>query len=472
MSSRRFDPSGGLRGELRPPPDKSISHRAALIGAMGEGRTTIEGYLDAADTRSTLAAVTALGAEVNVLGPSKHLSSAAVDAGDPGPERSGAIEVEIEGIGLRGPGSRYGGEEVQINVGNAGTLLRLLPGWLAGQERGRWRLDGDESIRGRPVDRIADPLREMGAELDCRDGRFPPLGVEGSSLTGIRYELPVASAQVKSCLLLAGLLADGRTEVLEPALTRDHTERMLRAAGVDVSSEARTRLPTGPSPKKISVGPIERIEPGSIEVPGDFSSAAFPLVAALVVPGSRITIDDVGLNPTRIGLLGVLNRMGANVIADEGDSAGLEPRGTIVGAHGPLRGTRLGEAEVPLAIDEIPLIALAGCFAEGETVITGAGELRHKESDRIAAVVDGLRGLGAEIEALDDGLVVSGTGGLRGGEFQAKGDHRLAMLGMVAGLASREGVNVVGVEAAEVSYPDFEADLARLIRGEARVASA
>ena len=475
MSTRHFDPVGGLRGELRAPPDKSISHRAALVGAMGEGRTRVEGYLDAGDTRSTLAAVRALGAEVKLVGSSTPASRA--DSGhrgraarvDRAPGASGplptAIDVEIEGIGLRGPGSRFVGDEVEIDVGNAGTLLRILPGWLAGQDQGRWRLDGDESIRKRAVDRVAVPLREMGAEVECREGCLPPLRIAGAGLHGITYELPVASAQVKSCLLIAGLLARGGTEVLEPAPTRDHTERMLRAAGVEVSSEERTRLPTSMPPKRISVGPTERIEPGTIKVPGDFSSAAFPLVASLIVPGSRIAITGVGLNPTRIGLLGVLNRMGASATADQGEPAGLEPQGTIVSGHGPLQGVRVAAHEAALTIDELPLIALAGCFAEGDTIITGAAELRRKESDRIGAVAEGLRALGATIEELPDGLAVTGTEGLRGGRFDSRGDHRLAMLGIVAGLGSREGVEVVGVEAAEISYPHLAADLASLAGG-------
>jgi 3-phosphoshikimate 1-carboxyvinyltransferase len=446
MSARRYAPSGPLRGALRPPPDKSISHRAALIAAMAEGETRIRGYLDAADTRSTLAAVRALGAEVERIEVS-----------------AGAIELRVSGIGMRGAGERAGERPRRIDVGNAGTLLRLLPGWLAGQGRGRWTLDGDESIRGRPVDRVAEPLRRMGAAIECREGRLPPLELTGSELRGITYELPVASAQVKSCVLLAGLLAAGRTEVLEPAPTRDHTERMLRAAGARVSSEDRSRVPFAPSPRRVAIEPTERLDPGEIEVPGDFSSAAFHLLAAILVPGSEVRLEGVGLNPTRIGLLGILNRMGAGVTADEGRPAGAEPRGVIVARHGPLRATEVSGAEVPLAIDELPLVALAGCFAEGETVVSGAGELRHKESDRIGALVEGLRGLGAEISAAADGFTVRGGGGLRGGGLEARGDHRLAMLGAVAGLASREGVEVEGAESFEVSYPRFDADLGALI---------
>jgi 3-phosphoshikimate 1-carboxyvinyltransferase len=449
----RFAPSGPLRGTLRPPPDKSISHRAALIGAMGEGATVIESCLDAGDTRATLSAIQAIGAQVEELDQSSG---------------AGGNDLRVRGIGLRGPGERFaeGAEPVALDVSNAGTLLRILPGWLAGQGRGAWTLDGDESIRRRPVDRVAEPLRMMGARVECRDGRLPPLRVEGSALHGVSYELPVASAQVKSCVLIAGLLAHGETQVVEPAATRDHTERMLAAAGAEVEvTELRAAAAVHSGPvRRIAVRPAERLAPERISVPGDFSSAAFLAVAAAIVPGSRVRLSDVGLNPTRIGLLGILNRMGAAVEVQEDLSRdGSEPRGTIVARHGPLAGTRVHGDEVPLAIDELPLVALAGCFAEGRTVVSGASELRHKESDRVATVVEGLHGIGATVEALEDGFAVRGAGSLRGGTLDAHGDHRLAMLGAIAGLASREGVEVVGAEAAAISYPRFEADLASLL---------
>jgi 3-phosphoshikimate 1-carboxyvinyltransferase len=451
----RFDPSGPLRGELRPPPDKSISHRAGLIGAMAEGTVEVTGYLDAADTRSTLDAVRALGGQVEEVGRSD------------GP---GGIHVRITGIGLRGPGQRFDAAgTVAIDVGNAGTLLRLLPGWLAGQGRGAWILDGDESIRRRPVDRIAEPLREMGATVECRDGRLPPLELTPAGLRGISYRMPVASAQVKSCVLLAGLLAEGETQLTEPAPTRDHTERLLAAWGADVSSEGLRTLPTlgGGPVRRLTIKPVERLTAAPIEVPGDFSSAAFMLVASTIVAGSRVRVTGVGLNPTRIGLLGTLNRMGAAIEVDERPEA-AEPSGAILARHGPLQATRVQREEVPLAIDELPLVALLGCFADGTTVVSGAEELRHKESDRITTVVDGLRGLGAEIEATEDGFAVTGTGDLQGGRLEAHGDHRLAMLGAIAGLASREGVEVEGMDAAAVSYPGFEADLEALTGNKGR----
>jgi 3-phosphoshikimate 1-carboxyvinyltransferase len=442
---RRFEPSGPLRGELSPPPDKSISHRAALIAAMAEGTTRVGGYLEAADTRATLAAIRLLGAEVTETG-----------------NAAGSFALDIRGIGLSGPGAVAGNGEVEIDVGNAGTLLRLLPGWLAGQAGGAWTLDGDESIRRRPVDRVVEPLSMMGGSVRCRDGRLPPLRVEGSELAGIEYRLPVASAQVKSCVLLAGLLADGVTTVVEPAPTRDHTERMLVAAGADLRVDETTVAVRVPPARRIEVRPADRLAAAEIEVPGDFSSAAFLIVAALVVPESDVRVENVGLNPTRIGLLGVLHRMGAAVEVEEDGASGGELRGSVHARHGPVRATRVGAPEVPLAIDELPLVALIGCFADGQTVVEGAEELRHKESDRIAGVVDGLRGLGAEIEGRPDGFAVAGGGGLRGGALDARGDHRLALLGAIAGLASREGVEVYGMESAAVSYPGFESDLEAL----------
>jgi 3-phosphoshikimate 1-carboxyvinyltransferase len=292
--------------------------------------------------------------------------------------------------------------------------------------------------------------------LRARDERLPPLEVEGAPLHGTTYELPVASAQVKSCLLFAGLLAEGETRVVEPLPTRDHSERMLRAAGAEVRREGDT----------VVIAPAERLEPGSIVVPADFSSAAFFIVAATIVPGSDVLLRDVGLNPTRTGLLAILERMGADAIevTERGEKGG-EPIGEIRIGHSELRGCEVGGADVPLAIDELPLVALAACFASGTTTIREAAELRRKESDRIATVSDALGALGGEVEPTADGMVIEGTGGLRGGVIDSHGDHRIAMLGAVAGAASRDGVGVVDMAAAEVSYPAFEADLGSLQHG-------
>jgi 3-phosphoshikimate 1-carboxyvinyltransferase len=428
----RIDPVEGLRGSLRPPPDKSISHRCALVATMTMDPVRVHNYLDAGDTNATLDAIRAVGAVVE----------------------NRPDELVIRGTGLRAAGEA----DAPIDVRNAGTLMRLLPGWLAGQPGGlQWTIDGDASIRRRPVDRIAAPLRAMGGRLEATEGRYPPFTVHGSALHGVHYDLPVASAQVKSCTMLAALVANGETSIHEPHPTRDHTERLLLRAGVPVRREG----------SRVIVPSIDELEFDEVTVPGDLSSAAFFIAAGLLVPGSRLIVEGVGVNWTRLGFVRVLERMGAIIVGD------LEPEGTPSGpeepvsdldiAAGPLEGTTVEPHEVPLAIDELPLIALVGCFAEGETVVRGANELRFKESDRIAGVVDGLRGLGADIEATDDGFVVRGTGGLRGGSIASRGDHRLAMLGAVAGLASREGVEVVGMDAAAVSYPGFPDDLAALV---------
>jgi 3-phosphoshikimate 1-carboxyvinyltransferase len=424
----RFDPVDRLAGELVSPPDKSISHRAAIVGAMSDGRVRVRGYLRSADTSATLEAVAALGARL-------------VDAQPWG----AGLDLELAGAGLRGADPGADG----IDVGNAGTLIRLLPGWLAGQPRGRWALQGDDSIARRPVDRVVHPLRRMGATVDCREGGLPPMVVEGSDLHGIEYELPVASAQVKSCVLLAGLLADSETTVVEPLPTRDHTEIMLQSAGVSVRREDG----------RVTVGPERRLELGEVDVPGDFSSAAFFIAASTLVPGSEVRLRGVGLNPTRAGFLRVLERMGGDVEVEQRAAAGGEPAADLVVRSARLRGTEVEPGEVPLAIDELPLVALLGAFAEGTTIVHGAEELRRKESDRVMTVVEGLRGLGARIEAAPDGFVVGGGGELHGGTMNAHGDHRIAMLGAVAGIASREGVEVEGFEAAAVSYPTFADDL-------------
>jgi 3-phosphoshikimate 1-carboxyvinyltransferase len=391
----------------------------------------VTNFLAAEDTLSTLRTVQALG----VL-----------------------VQERDDGLVLRGPGLRAAAAPDHVlDVGNAGTLIRLVSGWLAGQRGGgRWTLDGDASIRRRPMARVIDPLREMGASIEARDGGLAPLIIEGRNLEGITYPMPVASAQVKSALLLAGILADGRTTVIEPAPSRDHTERLLLRGGVDVRRDGLS----------VSVGCLDELEIDQLHVPGDPSSAAFHVAAAVLVPGSRIVVEGMAANWTRVGFFRILERMGGIVVgpleAPDGPLTADEPVCELDVSHGPLVGTAVEPDEVPLAIDELPLVALLGCFAEGETVVRGAEELRHKESDRIETVVTGLRGLGADIEATPDGFAVRGTGGLDGGTIRAHGDHRLAMLGAVAGLASRQGVEVDGIEAAAISYPGFVDDLASL----------
>ena len=428
----RFDPVRRLRGAIEPPADKSISHRAAILGAMASEPVRVRNYLEAADTTSTLNAMRALGALVEQR---EH-------------------ELVIRGVGLRE--ARV--PEEPIDVGNAGTLMRLLPGWLASQDGNSYRLDGDASIRRRPVDRIREPLEMMGARIEATGGRLAPFTVHGARLHSIAYELPVASAQVKSCTMLAALAADGATTITEPAPSRDHTERMLLGAGATVRRNGR----------HLTVVNTDELTPDEIVVPGDMSSAAFAIAAGALIGGSRLLIRNVNVNHTRVGFVRILQRMGGIVLGELEDDPGDElpvdePVEDLDVAAGPLVGTTVEPEEVPLAIDELPLVALLGCFAEGETVVRGAHELRLKESDRIATVVEGLRGLGAEIEATADGFVVTGTGGLRGGTIASHGDHRLAMMGAIAGMASRDGVEVVDMDAAAVSYPRFMDDFAALV---------
>ncbi len=432
MTSTRFEPAGPIRGRYTPPADKSISHRAALFGAMADQPVSVHNYLRSADTGATLEALLSLGAGVH-------------ESHD---------QLTIRGVGLR---AALEATEGLIDVGNSGTLLRLLPGWLAGQSGGQWSLDGDQSIGRRPVDRVVEPLRLMGANVQARDERFTPLVVSGTELHGIDYQLPVPSAQVKSCVLIAGMLAAGTTSITEGSMSRDHTERMMRHARVPLERDGLTA----------TVSQVDELELDEITVPGDPSSAAFLATAACLVPHSKLLISGVGLNWTRTGFFRIAQRMGAVIVGDlepPGTSSDEEPVGELDVAHGPLEATEVGPEEVPLAIDELTLVALLGAFAEGDTVVRGAQELRHKESDRITATVGGLRGLGADIDELDDGFVVHGTGEpLRGGTIDSHGDHRLAMLGAVAGLASQEGVEVVNMEAAAVSYPGFVDDLAALV---------
>jgi 3-phosphoshikimate 1-carboxyvinyltransferase len=416
--SAAIEPAVSLRGDLAVPGDKSISHRALLVGAIAAGESSVRGLGISEDTLATVDAVRALGAAVEV-------------AGD---------DVTVSGVGLRGlepPGA-------PLDCRNAGTLIRLLAGILAGHDA-RFELTGDDSLRSRPMERIAEPLRRMGATVETADGR-PPLVIEGGRLRGIRYELPVASAQVKSCVLLAGLYASGRTAVIEPLPSRDHTETMLAAAGAPVRR----------TPGRVSVGPVERLRLGEITVPGDFSAAAPFLVAAAIVPGSDLTVHGVGLNPRRAHLLDVLERMGARVTVYHRRRASGEPVGDVEVRSSELVATTIEPDEVPLLVDELPLFALAAANARGESVVHGAAELRVKESDRIEAVTDALRSLGARITARDDGFAVRGVPArLRGGRMRSAGDHRIAMLGAVAGLASRDGAEIGDAQAVAVSFPGF-----------------
>jgi 3-phosphoshikimate 1-carboxyvinyltransferase len=416
----RVEPAGSFVGHLAVPGDKSISHRALLIGALGEGETHVHGFGRSADTRSTIDAVRALGVQVD-------------DVADD--------ELIVHGVGVRG----LQAPDEPIDAGNAGTLMRLLTGILAGQE-GRFEVTGDESLRTRPMDRIAEPLKRMGAKIETTNG-LPPVVIQGSAaLKGIEYALPVASAQVKSAVLLAGLNAKRQTTVIEPAPTRDHTELMLEAAGAQV----RRR------PGSVSVERAGALRLPEVIVPGDFSSAAPFIVAATLLAGSELTIHGVGLNPRRTGLLDVLERMGARISIFNRSKAGGEMIGDIDVRSAELTATDVGPGEVPRLVDELPLFALAAGSARGVSHLTGAEELRLKETDRIETVTTGLRALGVRIQARDDGFEVRGVPTRPvGGRMPSNGDHRIAILGAVAGLVSREGTDVEGADAVAISFPGF-----------------
>jgi len=407
------EPGARITGHVAVPGDKSISHRSLLIGALSAGPTRVRGFGRGGDTESTIGAVRALGGFVD-------------DADD--------RELVVHGADFR---------DAEIDCGNAGTLIRLLAGLLAGRN-GTYVLTGDESLSSRPMERIAEPLRRMGAQIDTADGHAP-LRIAPAQLRGIDYELPVASAQVKSALLLAGLGAQSATTVVEPTPTRDHTELMLEAAGIRVR-----RRPTS-----VTVEPgTPRL--GDVVVPGDISSAAPLLVAAALMPGSDLTIHDVGLNPRRTGLLAVLERMGARIAIFERRREGREPAGAVQVQFDELVATEVTAGEVPAMVDELPLVALLAAHARGKTRIRGAQELRVKETDRIDAVTDALRSIGARIRDHDDGWTITGVPArLRGGRVDARGDHRIAMLGAIAGLASRDGVQIEGAETAAISFPGF-----------------
>jgi 3-phosphoshikimate 1-carboxyvinyltransferase len=416
----RVEPAGTLVGHIAVPGDKSISHRAVLIGALTEGETHVRGLGRSADTQSTIDAVRSLGVQVD-------------DVADD--------ELVVHGAGLRG----LQAPEAPIDAGNAGTLMRLLPGILAGQE-GRFELTGDESLRSRPMDRVAEPLKRMGARIETTNGK-PPVTVEGTdALKGIEYVLPMASAQVKSAILLAGLNASGTTTVVEPAPTRDHTELMLQAAGASV----RRR------PVSVSIEPAGQLHLPEVTVPGDFSAAAPFIVAATLIAGSELTIHDIGLNPRRTGLLDVLERMGARVIVFNRRKVGGELIGDLEVHSAELTATDVTEEEVPRLVDELPLFALAAGVARGVSHVTGAGELRLKESDRIETVTEGLKTMGVRIQSRNDGFEVRGVPTRpTGGRMPSDGDHRIAMLGAVTGVVSRDGVEVEGAEAVAISFPGF-----------------
>jgi 3-phosphoshikimate 1-carboxyvinyltransferase len=430
MSVVRIPPAPRLAGTIHIPPDKSITHRALLFGALSDRTVRVDRPLDSEDTFATLRAVEACGITVDgLLGK----------------------RVDIVGRGPNGLGS-----PPMVDCANSGTLMRLLAGILAGKGGGDTLLDGDDSLCRRPMNRIAKPLRAMGADVVTTPGGTPPMAVRGARpLRAMEHRLEVASAQVKSCILLAGLFADGETWVQEPAASRDHTERMLAAAGVEVLHDG---------PLRVGVrGPVEHLVLPDLTVPGDISSAAFHLVAAALRADPEVRLLGVNLNPRRTGILDVMRRMGADVRIEPGPDVAGEPCGDLVVRRaGTLHATEIGPDEVPRLIDELPIVGLLAAFAAGTTVVRGAEELRVKESDRISTVVAALRALGVRADERPDGFEVTGAPRLVGGEVDAHGDHRLAMLGAIAGLVSTDGVAVSGFEVAAVSYPGFTADLAAL----------
>ncbi len=412
-------PGGPLRGSVRVPGDKSVSHRALMLAAIAEGDSRIRGFLEGEDTRATAAVLAQLGVRIDTPSPGERV---------------------VHGAGLHG----LRGTTQALDCGNAGTGMRLLAGLLAGQAFDS-TLVGDASLSKRPMRRVTDPLALMGARIDTQGG-LPPLHVHGGqSLHGIRYELPVASAQVKSALLLAGLYANGDTEIIEPHPTRDYTERMLAAFGWPIAF--------APGRAKLSGGHVLRAT--DVEVPADFSSAAFFLVAASIVPGSELRLPAVGLNPRRTGLLEALRLMGANIAIEQEREAGGEPVGDLVVRHAPLHGVELPEALAPDMIDEFPALFIAAAAAGGTTVIRGAAELRVKESDRIATMAAGLRTLGVAIEETPDGAAIHG-GRLGGGTVESHLDHRIAMSFAVAGLVAAGPVRINDCSHVATSFPGFQ----------------
>lgn len=407
-----------LSGRLRVPGDKSISHRSLLLAGIAEGRSKITGFLASEDCLATLGALGAMGVRT---------------------ERPDATTVAVEGAGLRGLGAPAG----DLDMGNAGTAIRLYLGLLSGQTFTS-RLVGDASLSRRPMERVATPLRSMGARIDTTAGHPPVVVHGGQALRGIRYELPVASAQVKSAVLLAGLYAEGLTEIVEPAPTRDHTERMLREFGVDIVQQGRVLQLAGPA----------TLHASDVVVPADFSSAAFFLVGACLAAEGELRLEHVGMNPTRTGLLEILLSMGADITVENAQVCSGEPVADLVVRPSALRGIEVPRALVPLAIDEFPVLFVAAACARGETLVTGAEELRVKESDRIAVMAQGLKRLGAEVDVLPDGMRIQG-GGLAGGAIDSGGDHRIAMSFAMASLRASGPIRIADTANVATSFPGF-----------------
>ncbi|HXH21884.1 MAG TPA: 3-phosphoshikimate 1-carboxyvinyltransferase [Dehalococcoidia bacterium] len=426
-------PARRIRGVINVPGDKSISHRAAIFNSIADGTAEIRNFLQGEDCLSTVECMRALGAELLL-------------------DEAGTLRVKGVGLrGLREPAN-------VLDSGNSGTTMRLLAGLLAGQPFFSV-LTGDESLRRRPMGRVLEPLRAMGATCLARDRDYAPIAILGGGLFGCTYRTPVASAQVKSSLILAALYADSASTIIEPMTSRDHTERMLRAMGAHVMADGTT----------IHVSPAESLNPVDLRVPGDISAAAFWMVLAAAHRDAEITLPAVGVNPTRTGVIDALRSMGAAVEVTEERVWGGEPVADIRVRSSPLTGVELSGPTVLSAMDEVPVLAVAAALANGRTVIRDAEELRVKESDRIATVIEGLRRMGVEAEERPDGMVIEGRGRLSGALLESEGDHRLAMAWAVAGLTAQGETTVAGAEAVEISYPSFWRDLG-LLGGEARAA--
>ena len=421
MKSWRVQPVREVDGSVLVPGDKSISHRSVMLGGIAEGRTEVTGFLDGADCLATLEAFRAMGVQVD-----RHSDTA----------------LTVHGRGLHGLAAPAG----VLDMGNAGTAIRLSMGLLAGQ-RFSSTLTGDASLRSRPMERVAAPLRQMGAQIETTAGKPPVTLRRATRLTGIDYALPMASAQVKSAILLAGLYAEGRTSVTEPAPTRDHTERMLRGFGLEVET-------AGP---RASLAGGQKLSGARIAVPGDISSAAFFLVAGCIAGRDGFVVENVGINPTRTGILDVLKLMGADLRVHPRATRGGEPVADIEVRRSTLRGIAVPEQFVPLAIDELPVLFIAAAAAEGETVFTGAAELRVKESDRLAVMAEGLTSTGVPNELLPDGIRISGGQRLRSAEIHSHGDHRIAMSFAVASLIADGELTIRDVANVATSFPGFTA---------------
>lgn len=429
MSHYIVEPVPGVSGAVRVPGDKSISHRSLMLGSIAEGVTEVSGFLESEDCLSTMKAMRALGVRIEQIGPQA---------------------VRVHGVGLKG--LQQAGHA--LDMGNSGTAMRLMTGLLSGQSFDS-ELIGDSSLMKRPMERAAKPLRDMGAQIETLGGK-PPVKIKGGTikggafLKGIRYELPVASAQVKSAVLLAGLYANSPTTVIEPAITRDHTERMLLSFGCQVDA----------AHGEVALTPPTRLKACSLTVPGDFSSAAFFMVAGSInpQPGAVLTITSVGVNPTRTGLLDILALMGADLRVVNHRSAGAEPVADIEVRPAQLKGIHVPEHLVPLAIDEFPVLFVAAACAQGETVVTGAEELRVKESDRIAVMAEGLKAMGVTCEVLTDGIRIQGRPERKvfsGGTVDSHGDHRIAMSFSVASLRAAASIKILDVANVATSFPDF-----------------